>query len=150
MKTSVNRRDFLARSAAVAGVFCVGGHLQAAPRKTVLRKALIGKPTGETFASWKAAGFQGMETTVWDASPAEAAAAVLANSAQVLKGPCSAPHIRGTLNATINRARLGSNNLNSRTGAAAPSPPGSFRRKSRPRTTTFAVLVIETDTAIPR
>ncbi|MHC4177252.1 MAG: sugar phosphate isomerase/epimerase family protein [Planctomycetota bacterium] len=86
MKYRLNRRDFLGASAA-AGVGCVisrttatnrrlrAATLQAAPFKTKLHKALIGKPTEETLASWKAAGFEGIESNAWNVSPKEAAAA---------------------------------------------------------------------------
>lgn len=86
MRYRLNRRDFLGVSAA-AGVGCVisrttatnrrlqAATLQAAPLKTTLHKALIGKPTQKTLASWKAAGFEGIESNAWKVTPKEAAAA---------------------------------------------------------------------------
>lgn len=76
MNKPLSRRRFVGCSAAAAGAMMVAGrHLQAAPWQTTLHKALIGKPSPETFAAWKAAGFEGMESTLWNISPAEAAAA---------------------------------------------------------------------------
>lgn len=75
MKRPLNRRDFLAASAAVGTAALAGGRLQAAPLKTTLHKALIGVPTEETLRSWKAAGFDGIESTDRGASPQKAAAA---------------------------------------------------------------------------
>ncbi len=86
MNYRLNRRDFLGGAAAV-GVGCVisrttatnrrlqAATLQAAPLKTTLKKALIGKPTEETLSSWKAAGFEGIESSAWNVTPKEAAAA---------------------------------------------------------------------------
>jgi hexulose-6-phosphate isomerase len=51
------------------------GRLEAAQFRTTLHKALIGKPTEETLKGWKEAGFDGMETNVWNASPQDALAA---------------------------------------------------------------------------
>ena len=47
----------------------------AAPWKTTLHKAMIGVPSKQLLKSWKAAGFEGMESTAWEVSPAETAAA---------------------------------------------------------------------------
>ncbi len=71
----MNRRNFLAASAAAGAGLAVAGRLSAAPFKTTLHKALIGVPGKEVFQRWKAAGFEGMESTQWQASPREAAAA---------------------------------------------------------------------------
>jgi L-ribulose-5-phosphate 3-epimerase len=73
MKENLTRRDFLAASAAVGAGLMAAGRLEAAPFKTTLKKALIGTPTEETLSSWRAAGFEGMETNKWDVTPAEAA-----------------------------------------------------------------------------
>jgi hexulose-6-phosphate isomerase len=73
MKHEFSRRQFLAASAAGAVGLSVGSRIEAAPFQTQLKKALIGAPKEETFASWKAAGFQGMETQAWSATPQEAA-----------------------------------------------------------------------------
>jgi hexulose-6-phosphate isomerase len=74
MRDALNRRQFLAASAATAGAFAVGD-LLAAPFKTKLNKALIGTPDEKTLTAWKAAGFDGIEVSrQWDI-PAEKAAA---------------------------------------------------------------------------
>ncbi|MGI6417165.1 MAG: sugar phosphate isomerase/epimerase family protein [Thermoguttaceae bacterium] len=72
MRHALNRRQFLAASAATAGLLASGG-LQAAEYKTKLKKALIGNPDEKTLSAWKAAGFDGMETGKWDVAPEEAA-----------------------------------------------------------------------------
>lgn len=71
----MNRREFIAASAAAGIGFSVAGRLKAARLETTLHKALIGVPNKEVFAAWKEAGFEGMETTKWQALPREAAAA---------------------------------------------------------------------------
>ena len=53
----------------------MAGGLNAAEFKTTLHKAMIGVPSEETLKAWKAAGFEGMESTKWEASPEDAAAA---------------------------------------------------------------------------
>lgn len=75
MNLRLNRRGFLASSAAAGAAVVLGSRLEAAPWKTTLQKALIGSPTEETLKSWKAAGFDGMETTDWKVTPEAAAAA---------------------------------------------------------------------------
>ena len=75
MGIRLNRRDFLAGSAAVGAGLMLGARLEAAPWKTTLHKALIGEPTEAVLKSWKAAGFEGMETCNWKASVTDAAAA---------------------------------------------------------------------------
>jgi len=62
MHTQWKRREFLAVSAAAGASLMTRGRLEAAPLKTHLKKALIGKPTIETLESWKAAGFDGIES----------------------------------------------------------------------------------------
>ncbi len=89
----MNRRHFLAASAVTGAGLAVGGRLKicgaavpAAPAgeapapqvprfKTKLHKALLGVPGKEVFRRWRAAGFEGMESTAWQVSPKEAAAA---------------------------------------------------------------------------
>ncbi len=61
MSLAMNRRDFLAVSAGGAALLAAG-RSEAAAWKTKLHKALIGAPTEATLASWKAAGFEGMES----------------------------------------------------------------------------------------
>ena len=52
MKRTLTRRHFLATSAAAGAGILAAGRLKAAPFKTTLKKALIGKPTEKTLASW--------------------------------------------------------------------------------------------------
>jgi hexulose-6-phosphate isomerase len=75
MTVQLQRREFLAASAAAGVGMLTAGRLQAAPFKTTLKKALIGTPDEPTLTSWKAAGFEGIESGVWNASPEAAAAA---------------------------------------------------------------------------
>jgi len=75
MKDHPTRRDFLAASAAVGAAMLVPGRLPAAQWKTTLHKSLIGSPNRETLESWRAAGFEGIESNGRGASPEEAAAA---------------------------------------------------------------------------
>jgi len=75
MPQQVNRRDFLAASAAAGAAMLAAGPLQAAPWKTTLHKALIGVPGEEILTKWKEAGFEGMESTDRGASPEKAEAA---------------------------------------------------------------------------
>lgn len=75
MKHHLSRRHFLTASTAAGVGLLMADRLPAAPFKTTLKKALIGAPTEETLTSWKAAGFEGMETNRWDVTPAEAAEA---------------------------------------------------------------------------
>ncbi len=75
MPLGMTRRDFLTTSAAATAGFTLASRLEAATWKTTLHKAFIGEPQEETFKKWKAAGFEGMETTQWNVSPKEAAAA---------------------------------------------------------------------------
>ena len=72
MKHHINRRNFLAASAAATAAMSAG-RLPAAPWKTTLHKALIGRPNEATLKSWKAAGFEGIESTDRGASPEKAA-----------------------------------------------------------------------------
>ncbi|MBN1395892.1 MAG: sugar phosphate isomerase/epimerase [Pirellulales bacterium] len=71
----MNRRQFLCTSAAAGVGLSIAGSLPAARLDKTLRKALIGVPNKEVFAAWKAAGFEGMEATKWQALPGEAVAA---------------------------------------------------------------------------
>jgi L-ribulose-5-phosphate 3-epimerase len=75
MNLRLNRRVFLTTSAAAGAGLVLASRLEAAPWKTTLHKALIGTPNEQIFKSWKAAGFEGMETTDWKTSPQDAAAA---------------------------------------------------------------------------
>jgi L-ribulose-5-phosphate 3-epimerase len=77
MASHLTRRDFLAVSAAAGVGMMAGSRLGAAEPafKTTLRKSLIGSPKKETFLTWKAAGFEGMETAgkeCWAKSLADA------------------------------------------------------------------------------
>jgi L-ribulose-5-phosphate 3-epimerase len=75
VKSSISRREFLAVSAAAGVGLTMAGRAMAAAPKTTLHKAMIGVPTKELLTSWKAAGFEGIESTAWQASPGDAAAA---------------------------------------------------------------------------
>jgi len=69
------RRDFLATSAAAGLGLMTARHLPAAEFKTKLHKALIGVPSEKLLTEWKAAGFEGIESTDRGASPDKAAEA---------------------------------------------------------------------------
>ncbi|MFV1967861.1 MAG: sugar phosphate isomerase/epimerase family protein [Pirellulaceae bacterium] len=71
----MTRRDFLAATAAAGTALTLARPSGAAPFKTNLKKALIGKPTEEVLTRWKAAGFEGLEVRQWDVRPDEAAKA---------------------------------------------------------------------------
>src|SRR5271166_1144747 len=75
--SSLNRRDFLAATAAAAagatGVLAQNSWANAP--KSQPHKAMIGVPSEALLAEWKEAGFEGMESTDRGASPAKAAAA---------------------------------------------------------------------------
>jgi hexulose-6-phosphate isomerase len=75
MNSRFSRRDFLAASAAAGASLALAGRLDAAPLRTTLHKAMIGGPSEDVLKAWKAAGFEGMESTHWQASLQEAAAA---------------------------------------------------------------------------
>ncbi len=80
MKFQLNRRDFLATAAAgAAGTgLLAADRLEAAEFKTKMYRALKGLPSEQTFKAWKAAGFEGMDTSGtpgWQISPADAAKA---------------------------------------------------------------------------
>ena len=75
MTHAISRRQFLAATAAAGlGVMASRGS-GAETFKTKLLKAMIGKPTEEYLKKLKDAGFDGLETADWSASPADAAAA---------------------------------------------------------------------------
>ncbi len=72
MKHPVTRRTFLSTSAAAGVGLMAAGRLSAAEFKTTLHKALIGMPTEKSFASGKAAGFEGCESSSRQATVEEA------------------------------------------------------------------------------
>jgi hexulose-6-phosphate isomerase len=81
MKYHLNRRNFLAAAAGAAGTAVLtprrakASRAKAAEFKTKMYKALKGLPSEETFKAWKAAGFEGMDTSGeagWNISPADA------------------------------------------------------------------------------
>ncbi|MCE5267756.1 MAG: sugar phosphate isomerase/epimerase [Planctomycetaceae bacterium] len=74
MNIALNRRNFFVASAAAGAGLMLAETLNAAPSKTQLRKAMIGAPEEGTLKTWKAAGFDGIETTKWYVPPREAAA----------------------------------------------------------------------------
>jgi hexulose-6-phosphate isomerase len=75
MTHRLDRRDFLAASAALGAGVMFADRLPAAQYKTTLKKALIGKPKEDTLKSWKAAGFDGIESDDRKVSVEDAAAA---------------------------------------------------------------------------
>ncbi len=75
MTSHFSRREFLAVSAAAGAGLALGGRAVAATVKTKLHKAMIGVPSKDLLKSWKAAGFEGIESTEWQASARDAAAA---------------------------------------------------------------------------
>ena len=62
MTLGMHRREFLGTSALIGAGLMAGSSLSAAEYKTTLKKSLIGKPTEATLKSWKAAGFDGIES----------------------------------------------------------------------------------------
>ncbi len=75
MTAGKTRREFLLTTAAVgAGLLCSDVYATTEKQST-FKKAMIGKPTLKNLSKWKAAGFDGMESNVWDVSPDQAAAA---------------------------------------------------------------------------
>ena len=74
--TTQTRRQFLMTTAA-AGACALCTSRAAAPKfKTTLKTALIrGLPDEKSLAELKAAGYDGMECSVWDTTPEKAAAA---------------------------------------------------------------------------
>jgi L-ribulose-5-phosphate 3-epimerase len=66
-------RTLLAASAAVGAGLAMTGRLCAA-EKTTLHKAMVGDVTEDVLRSWKAAGFEGIESLDWQAWPKDAAA----------------------------------------------------------------------------
>ncbi len=74
MSSHFSRREFLAVSAAAGAALALGRHAAAATLKTRLHKAMIGVPSKGLLKAWKAAGFEGIESTQWRSSPRDAAA----------------------------------------------------------------------------
>ena len=75
MTSHFSRRDFLVVSAAAGAGLAMGGCANVASPKTTLHKAMIGVPSKDLLTAWKAAGFEGIESTQWQASAQNAAAA---------------------------------------------------------------------------
>jgi hexulose-6-phosphate isomerase len=75
MKHAISRREFLAASAAAGLGLAAAGGAAAAPFKTKLLKAMIGKPTEDYLKKLKDAGFDGVETQDNAVTPEAAAAA---------------------------------------------------------------------------
>jgi L-ribulose-5-phosphate 3-epimerase len=71
----LSRREFLVVSAATGAGLAMAGRLNADTPKTTLHKAMIGVPSEDVLKAWKAAGFEGMESSNWQVSPQDAAAA---------------------------------------------------------------------------
>jgi len=72
---NVNRREFLAATAAAGASVLMASAAQGAPWKTRIHKALLGTPDEATLAAWKAAGFEGYESLDRGASPEKAESA---------------------------------------------------------------------------
>ena len=76
MTSHFSRREFLAASAAAGASLALAGSVSAATSfKTKLHKAMIGVPGKELLKTWKAAGFDGIESSEWKVSPRDAAVA---------------------------------------------------------------------------
>ena len=73
--SGVNRREFLAATAVAGASALLTSPVLGAPWKTKIHKALIGTPDEATLEAWKAAGFEGYESTDRGASPDKAEAA---------------------------------------------------------------------------
>jgi len=71
MNPRLTRRTFLAASAAAGLAAAV--RLDASSRKNTFKKSQIGEPSERLLKRWKAAGFDGMESTAWNVSPEKAA-----------------------------------------------------------------------------
>jgi len=69
MRLDLTRRAFLSTTAAAGVGLLAGGQLRAAPSRFRRRKALIGVPSRETLEQYRAAGFEGMESTDWKLTP---------------------------------------------------------------------------------
>jgi hexulose-6-phosphate isomerase len=99
MMDGINRRGFLAVSAAAGAGLALAPAVGAAEFKTTLRPALIRDlPSEAVLAELKGAGFAGLECTAWSAPAADAAAARQRAAAQgmaihsVLRGWCEFNH----------------------------------------------------------
>jgi hexulose-6-phosphate isomerase len=75
MTGAINRRGFLTTSAALGAGLAMASRSSASSGKATLRKALQGDPDEKTLARWKSAGFDGVESLNWQASPRDAAVA---------------------------------------------------------------------------
>jgi hexulose-6-phosphate isomerase len=99
MIEAMDRRGFLAVSALAGAGLALAPAARAAEFKTTLRKALIrGLPDDNVLAELKAAGFQGLECSAWNAPAADAEGARKRAEAQgmvihsVLRGWCEFNH----------------------------------------------------------
>jgi len=72
MGICLNRRDFLAASVAAGAGLAFASRLEAAPWQTILHKGMVGDPTPKYLDQLAMAGFEGIESTVWDIAPAKA------------------------------------------------------------------------------
>jgi L-ribulose-5-phosphate 3-epimerase len=73
MRPNLTRRDFLSTTAAAGVGLLAAGRLGAASAALKRKKALIGVPARETWEKYRAAGFEGMESTDWERAPDAAA-----------------------------------------------------------------------------
>lgn len=164
MADGMNRRGFLAASAAAGAGLALAPAIAAAEFKTTLRPALIrGLPDDPTLAELKAAGFEGMECTAWSAPEADATAAQRRAAAQgmlihsVLRGWCEfndadAAKVQGDIDSMRTALRtaqlLGADAVllvPCRVGGAMPDP-WAFRLEFEPSTLRVS-RVVEGDNA---
>ncbi|NLX54754.1 MAG: TIM barrel protein [Planctomycetaceae bacterium] len=73
MQQTWTRRNFLTTAAAAGAGLLAARQLGAAPTSFRRKKSLIGVPSRETFEQHQAAGFDGLESTVWECTPEAAA-----------------------------------------------------------------------------
>ncbi len=73
MPRHTNRREFLTTTAVAAAGFLAARHCPAADTMLHRKKSLIGTPDQTTLEKLKGAGFDGIESGVWNASPDDAA-----------------------------------------------------------------------------
>ncbi len=73
MPRRTTRREFLTTTAAATTALLAAQYGSAADTAPRRKKSLIGTPDAKTLETHKAAGFDGIESTVWSATPEEAA-----------------------------------------------------------------------------
>jgi len=73
MRHGLSRRTFLTATAAAGASLWAAAHSSAAQKTLARKKSLIGVPSPEAWEQYRAAGFEGMESTLWDLTPDAAA-----------------------------------------------------------------------------